>query len=252
MSYYVRRVKRTVWPEEVSDLEAALNDFDNIIADPLTDCTRTSDGTLSLWEINTKEDRNKAIISLITAPEQKTISSMEIIYITPENLSDYSLSLNKTDGRTTVTEFVSTHYDIVGINYKKLKDVGKLILSILISDGSERIGKSDVLRILKEYLLLDIKKNYLKINNALLIFMGEEIQDRLLETDFYKEIEPTLFLDIKISVINKLFENQFDLINSKIDGMNERENMAFKGSMKMQKIRSKITFNQNFLDFINS
>ncbi|HCJ6435183.1 TPA: hypothetical protein NU686_003622, partial [Acinetobacter baumannii] len=133
MSYYVRRVKRTVWPEEVSDLEAALNDFDNIIADPLTDCTRTSDGTLSLWEINTKEDRNKAIISLITAPEQKTISSMEIIYITPENLSDYSLSLNKTDGRTTVTEFVSTHYDIVGINYKKLKDVGKLILSILIS-----------------------------------------------------------------------------------------------------------------------
>ncbi|HCJ7824941.1 TPA: hypothetical protein NV462_003135, partial [Acinetobacter baumannii] len=199
MSYYVRRVKRTVWPEEVSDLEAALNDFDNIIADPLTDCTRTSDGTLSLWEINTKEDRNKAIISLITAPEQKTISSMEIIYITPENLSDYSLSLNKTDGRTTVTEFVSTHYDIVGINYKKLKDVGKLILSILISDGSERIGKSDVLRILKEYLLLDIKKNYLKINNALLIFMGEEIQDRLLETDFYKEIEPTLFLDIKIS-----------------------------------------------------
>ncbi|MCX2643855.1 hypothetical protein, partial [Klebsiella pneumoniae] len=113
-----------------------------IISGPLTACTRTSDGTLSLWEINTKEDRNKAIISLITAPEQKTISSMEIIYITPENLSDYSLSLNNTDGRTTVTEFVSTHYGIVGINYKKLKDVGKLILSILISDGSERIGKS--------------------------------------------------------------------------------------------------------------
>lgn len=252
MSYYVRRVKRTVWPEEVPDLQVALNNFDNIIADPLTDCTRTSGGTLSLWEISTKDDVYKAVISLVTAPEQKTISSMEIIFITPQNLSNHSLSLNKTDGRTTVTEFVSSHYDIVDINYKKLQDVGKLILSILISDGSKRIEKIDIINILKGYLLSNIKVNYKKINDDLLILLGEDVQYHLLDTDFYKDIKSKFFLDLKIKVINELFENHIDLINSKIRGMNEREKMAFKGSIKMQTSQNKFSFNKNLLDFMNS
>lgn len=255
MSYYVRRVKRTVWPEENTDLKVALDNFDDMLADPLTDCTRTSNGTLSLWSINEKEDDKNAIIALITAPDQKTISGMEIIYITENHLEEYSLNVNKTNGRTSVNELVPTHYDIVGVNYKKLQDVGKLILSILMTEGSKKIGRSDVIEILKCYLFSDIKENYVKINDTLLILMGEDTQIELLKTDFYKQLTPKFFLDLKISVINLLFKTDLSLILSKISNMNIKEKMALKGGLKMQSetpVNKKLEIHEELKKFIEA
>lgn len=253
MSYYVRRVKRTVWPEENSDLQVAFDNFDDMVADPLTDCTKTSNGTLSLWSINEKNDDTNAIIALITAPDQKTISGMDVIYISENQISEYSLDLSKTDGRTTVDELVSTHYDIIGINYKKLQDVGKLILSILISDGTKKISKGEVIQILQTYLFSNITENYEKINEMLLIFMGEETQKELLKTDFYKKLKPKYYLDLKFSVINNLFLSNLALVQSKILFLNVREIMALKGNLKLQLNSNKgLEISKDLLEFIDS
>lgn len=240
MIYFTRRFNSDVWPQAHQEINAVMSNFAEISADPFSKCLKTDNGTLSLWKFCTadttvnKDNLANSIMALVTAPNQKTLSPLDVIYFSEVDLQTAGLSINQTDGSTSITHLINTHFDIVDINYKKLENVGQLVLQTLLRDSIENFTKQEVIELLNSYLDLDIKNNYKNINDNILIFMGEATQRKLLDTNFYKDLPGKYFLDIKITVLNDLFIADSSLISQKIAQLNPREKAAFRVDVRLK------------------
>ncbi|USE84364.1 hypothetical protein [Acinetobacter tibetensis] len=253
MVYFVRRLNSDVWPEDEEQINIALGNFDEISADPFSKCLKTHNNTLSLWKVSSDGEVNKStlaksIIALVTAPNQKTLSPLDVIYFSDNDLKEDELLIEQTDGETSIPDLVNTHFDIIGINYKKLENVGRLVLKTLLNNSIESFTRKEVIDLLNSYLDEDIENNYKNINENILIFMGEITQRKLVNTDFYKDLNCKSFLDLKITVLNDLYSKDKLLLDEKIHQLPPREKSAFRIDVN-QKANSKKEYNE-LIDFV--
>ncbi len=253
MVYFVRRLNSDVWPEDEEKIQDALSNFDEISADPFSKCLKTHKDTLSLWRICSdgavsKSTLAKSIIALVTAPNQKTISALDVIYFSENDLEKDELSIKQTEGETSIPDLVNTHFDIIGVNYKRLENVGRLVLKTLLSSSMESFTKREVIELLDSYLDEDIENNYKNINENILIFMGEATQKKLVNTNFYKDLHGKYLLDLKITVLHELFTRDNLLFSEKIAQLNPREKAAFRIDVS-QKSNSKVEYS-SLIDFV--
>lgn len=106
--------------------------LEDIYADVPTNEFKTSEGTLSTWLIESLEDINNAVLAI--AVSSSKISKMDFIIIDTELLTENGLNYKKTYAgmELPIADLQNTHYDIVDITLKKLKNctnVYKIIYS---------------------------------------------------------------------------------------------------------------------------
>ncbi len=144
MGLLVRRINRAKWNQN------NIEDKDDVQADAITGCLRTSTNDLSVWKIKDEAGLNDAILALITGKRQEKLSTLHYILIDESIISEKGLILNKTNGDTAVSELVETHLDISELTYKKLGIVKSIVLDSIKSKQSSSFSRKQLKELITE------------------------------------------------------------------------------------------------------
>ncbi|APV14944.1 MULTISPECIES: hypothetical protein [Klebsiella pneumoniae complex] len=127
MVFYIRKVEKNKWdylpPEDGDHLHMG--------TDGVTNCCKTSNNTLSIWETpNNNPDSNenkKIIVAINTAGDRP--STTDFIFISDAEISQLGVSISHTpDSATTLIKSMKCkHYDIKDLNIDSLGKIGMLI-----------------------------------------------------------------------------------------------------------------------------
>lgn len=114
---YIRKVSLSKWTQ------LDYTKTKTISADAITGCIRTSQNTLSLWQLHDKDAvEDTAALALISGLQ--SIEKIDLVIIDGDELG---LSLEDTKGHTAVPDLVDTHTDITSLNYETLGTVAHYI-----------------------------------------------------------------------------------------------------------------------------
>ncbi|HDT6574870.1 TPA: hypothetical protein QFT23_000968 [Bacillus cereus] len=142
MAFLVRKMARSKWPQE-KFMEMDINDLS---ADAITSCLRTSSATLSTWEIDSMEDLEDAVLALVAASQK--IDTMFVVSIDKEKIINNGFQIEETPGKTLVEDLVETHKDIAGLTYQTIGTFASIMLESLHEEQVYRFTASKLKKIL--------------------------------------------------------------------------------------------------------
>ena len=143
MSYYIRKISRAKWPEDVSGVEVK-----DVRADAITGCMRTTSDELSLWKVDKIGNPEEDVLPIITGFEKP--NRCEIVYIDEQLFIDQGIEVVQEKGNTPLKELADTHYEAFVKNYDGLGKFAKVILNSLKNDGNfVKISDRQVKNIIK-------------------------------------------------------------------------------------------------------
>jgi hypothetical protein len=140
MPILVRRINRAKWDN--------LEEDDDVCADAITSCLKTSNNDLSVWRITSEEELDQAILALITGGKQTQLNTLHYVLIEEDLLIDHGLSLKESPGDTAVDELVYTHRDIEKLTYLKLGKIKDLIINSIRTERTNHITKRQLKAVL--------------------------------------------------------------------------------------------------------
>ncbi|KAA6326225.1 hypothetical protein EZS27_024645 [termite gut metagenome] len=146
MSILVRRISRAKWDNAVKD-DDGLFDVD---ADAITNCLKTTDNTLSVWEIDDESKLDEAILALTTGKKQEQFSKIDFVLIDENMLKDKGLLLVNSDGDTVINFLIKKHRNISSLSYKKLGIMKDIILYCINNEKHKFKTKREIIQIVKE------------------------------------------------------------------------------------------------------
>lgn len=144
MSFLIRKITRSKWPRE--NYESLTSN--DISADAVTSCLRTTRNTLSTWEVSSTQEINEAILALVSGFER--IDTIDIVIIEKQELLDKGFELINTPGLTPVVDLVETHIDISSLNYASIGGFSEIMIECLKSEKVLRYNKKKLINILEE------------------------------------------------------------------------------------------------------
>jgi hypothetical protein len=141
MSYLVRKIAPAKW-SDTSSLEA-------LSADALTADLRTRDNTLSLWEIDSEDELDDAVLALAISKNATKIEKMDLVVIPKETILAKELSIRASPGDTFAEELSNIHREIVDLKYSSLGIFAQIIIDLLSKNAPTTITKIKVENIVK-------------------------------------------------------------------------------------------------------
>jgi hypothetical protein len=141
MSYLVRKIAPAKWSSAQS-LEA-------LSADALTADLRTTNNTLSLWEIDSEDELDNAVLARAMSKKAKKIEKMDLVLIPKEIIPTEQLSIRASPGDTFAEGLSNTHREIVDLKYPSLGLFAQIIIELLSNNALTTISKAKVENIVK-------------------------------------------------------------------------------------------------------
>jgi hypothetical protein len=142
MSYLVRKIAPAKWSSALS-LEA-------LSADALTADLRTTNNTLSLWEIDSKDKLSDAVLALAISKKAKKIEKMDLVLIPKETILTKKFSIRTSPGDTFAERLSDTHREVVDLKYPSLGLFAQIIIELLSQNVPTTITKNQVENIVKD------------------------------------------------------------------------------------------------------
>jgi hypothetical protein len=142
MSILVRKIQRAKWGGDVP-VES------DVPADAITICLKTTDNTLSIWEIDNENELDDAIVALATGRSLDSFSKIDYVLIDESILRDNGLSVVEYDGDTALEAFVKKHKNISDLTYRKLGIVRNIIVDCINNDKHAFKTRSQIKKIVK-------------------------------------------------------------------------------------------------------
>ena len=141
----VRMFERQKWSYE----EPLSGDHNIIPADTITSDLRTRSNTLSFWSINTPDELEDAVLAIATSRNQLT--RLDVLILQEDKIveSNLELVLSPETGHSPYSLMNEKHYNLVNLNYNKLGDLSRIIISVVENDGvSHRYTKQQIREII--------------------------------------------------------------------------------------------------------
>ncbi|OMD64651.1 hypothetical protein BSK62_16915 [Paenibacillus odorifer] len=144
MPLLIRKITRSKWPSE-NYLEV---EVDTLSADAISSCLRTSNNTLSTWEVESKDQIEEAVLALACSAQR--IENVDVIFMDRDEVADFGFVIIPTPGKTVVDDLVRHHYDICNLNYKSIGGFASLILKSFHEEKHLRFTASKVKAIIRK------------------------------------------------------------------------------------------------------
>jgi hypothetical protein len=141
MAYLVRKIAPAKW--------SSARSLEVLSADALTADLRTTDNTLSLWEIGGEEDLNDAVLALAISKKAKKFEKMDLILIPKDIILAKQLSIRESPGDTFAEKLSDTHREVVDLKYPSLGVFAQIIIELLSEKAPTTITKIEVENIVK-------------------------------------------------------------------------------------------------------
>ena len=123
-SHAARKYSRAKWekPSYVKN--------DDIPADAVTICLKTTNNKLSLWECVTENNSiEEVVLALTTGTKVTHIEKMHIIALPQDAIKNAQLVLDKSEGDTLVDELRDRHVDLIELTLSKLTTIANMMAS---------------------------------------------------------------------------------------------------------------------------
>ena len=128
MEYIARKISRAKW--DVKPFMAK----DDISADAITTCLRTSNNGLSVWLCNADDTDRKEIVLALAAAMDK-IETIDIVLLQKTLIEKKGFVIKLTPGNTPVRDIADRHADLIDLTMKRICDVAVQIANAVRNDS---------------------------------------------------------------------------------------------------------------------
>ncbi len=142
MTILVRKIDRGKW------LQNNILEGEDISADAITNCTRTTKNTLSTWSIPSEDDLQNAVLAIVSGHQH--LDSIDIVCLTQESLADEGIIIEETNGSIPIDSLKDTHRDLSNITYLSLGIIANKIKAEIIDGKVIRFTKGKLKKILND------------------------------------------------------------------------------------------------------
>ena len=142
MSLLVRKIAQAKWRKSEKGT------IDELSADAITGCLRTSQNTLSVWRIQDEKKIDEAVLAI--ASGHKRLETFDVVWLLPEQLGKEGLEIKDSPGLTPIAAFVNNHSDVVNLTYSGLGKIARCILTCLSQKRFKRYNRAEVKKLLMD------------------------------------------------------------------------------------------------------
>jgi len=148
MSLLVRKIDKTKW------LQNNITAGEDVSADAITICLKTSENKLSVWKVSTETDIEEAILAIVSGGDH--LEAIDIITINCQRITPDGINFapNPEKSRTRVQDLKNAHCDITDLSYGKLGVISQYIVDCF--------KKGEITNCCKEGQVVRCTEGYLK------------------------------------------------------------------------------------------
>lgn len=153
MSLLVRKIDKSKW------LQNNIIADEDVSADAITICLKTSENTLSVWKVSTENDIEEAILAMVSGGDH--LECIDIITIDCQQIASDRINCVQSleQSVTRVRDLKNAHYDIVDLSYRKLGVISQYIVDCFKKGQiTNRCEEGKVVRYTEGYLKGIIQK----------------------------------------------------------------------------------------------
>jgi len=150
MSLLIRKINKAKW------FQVDIVNNSDVSADAITNCLKTTDNTLSVWNIENEEYLNNAILAIVS--NQDHLETIDIVIIDQDSLENKNVNIVISPGNIPILKLIDTHRDITDLTYSKLGFVKDFIVESIRNDQLKRYTVGSLKKILKNA----IEEGYLR------------------------------------------------------------------------------------------
>jgi len=161
--YLIRKINKAKW------FQINIFDDDDVSADAITNCLKTTRNTLSVWNIESEDDVDKAVLAIVSS--QDHIETIDVVVLNAEKIEEYEINIIASSGNTPIEEYRNLHRDLAELTFSKLGKIKDHIVERIRNDKIKRYTKGK----LKKMLLEAIKSGKLKLDD-----LNDSIQNKLI------------------------------------------------------------------------
>ncbi len=140
--FLARKITRAKWNPK-NELSAG-----EISADAVTGDLRTQENSLSFWQCGLGETAEVEEAALAIAAAGDRVDRLDLVWIAYDELLADGQSLRNTEGRTPVTDLVSRHVDVCGLDYVRLGKVACRVVTAIEENRYCQLTKARVTKLL--------------------------------------------------------------------------------------------------------
>lgn len=141
MSFLIRKINRAKWFQV-----DVLND-DDVSADAITNCLKTTKNTLSVWHITTEDEIENAILALVS--RQDHLETIDVIMLKESSINNYNIKIDATPGDTPIESLVQSHRDLADLTFSKIEYLKNHIVDRIRKDKLLRFTVGSLKKLLK-------------------------------------------------------------------------------------------------------
>lgn len=141
MSLLARKINRSHWPDNVTDVS-------DIGADAITISMRTSHNAMSVYEIPSTMNIDDAFLAI--SSNFQRLESFDIVIMEEQDLVNLHINCIRMEGTTPVEDLKNAHLDISSLCYSKLGTIADYIACRILENHSIRRTKGQLKDILNQ------------------------------------------------------------------------------------------------------
>ncbi len=135
MSLLVRKCNRNNWDYDIADAS-------NISADAITQCMKTIQNNMSVFEIASDSDIDDAFLAI--ASNFDRLDSFNVVILEKQDITERGYNCVQSLGMTPVESLKNTHWDITGLLYGTLGNIAEYIHNRIRNDEIQRRTKYEL------------------------------------------------------------------------------------------------------------
>ena len=142
MSLLVRKIDKSKW------FQADICNDEDVSEDAITNCMRTKQNALSVWQITSESEIEEAVLAIVSGHQY--IETIDVIPLESQYLRDNGIDCLNTTGLTPVEDLEQQHVDLSNLSYRKLGTIAYHIVNRIKKGKLRRYTVGRVKDLLRE------------------------------------------------------------------------------------------------------
>jgi len=155
--YLIRKINRSKW------FQIDIISNNDVSADAITNCLKTTKNTLSVWAIESEDDLNNAILAIVS--NQDHIETIDVILLNDSELREQGITIIASSGNTPIESLRNIHRDLTELTFSKLGIIKEHIVERIRNEKLKRFTKGKLKKLLKDA----IEKGFLELDDLVLL-----------------------------------------------------------------------------------
>lgn len=142
MSYLIRKINKAKW------FQVDIINNDDVSADAVTNCLKTSENTLSVWFIPDISQIDSAVLALIS--NQEHLETIDVVKLEKNKIEELKLEIAETPGKTPIITYVGMHRNLEKLTFSKLGFLKNYIVECIRKGEIMRYTRGQLKKIIGE------------------------------------------------------------------------------------------------------